>query len=74
MQSQIGEVAAFRPLGFREADPLWFFIRVREPKVAKNRDRADFAVADRAGEVARLEAVGAEVFAEHDEWGLDGQC
>ncbi len=47
----------------------WFFLRVPEPKVAKNRLHVDLKATDRSAEVARLQGLGATVIAEHDEGG-----
>ncbi len=47
----------------------WFFLRVPEPKGAKNRVHVDLKATDRSAEVARLQGLGATVIAEHDEWG-----
>lgn len=55
--------------------PRFFFQRVPEPKTAKNRMHLDLRLTAREGsggleaEVARLEALGAERGAEHDELG-----
>lgn len=48
----------------------WFFIRVPEPRTAKNRVHVDLRAGDREAEVARLEALGAERLADHDEQGI----
>jgi predicted enzyme related to lactoylglutathione lyase len=53
-----------------EGTPNWFFIKVPEPKTAKNRNHLDFHVDDRAAEVARLIQFGATQTGEHDEWGI----
>ena len=49
--------------------PTWMFIQVPETKSVKNRMHLDLTTDDRAGEVARLVALGATEVGEHDEWG-----
>ncbi len=51
------------------APPVWFFIRVPEPKSGKNRVHVDLRADDREAEVARLRGLGAEKVSDHDEWG-----
>jgi predicted enzyme related to lactoylglutathione lyase len=49
--------------------PNWFFLKVPEPKTAKNRMHVDFGASDRPGEVARLVALGATKIADKAEGG-----
>jgi Glyoxalase-like domain len=49
--------------------PSWFFIRVPESKVSKNRVHLDLTADDRDAEVSRLLALGAVRLSDHDEWG-----
>lgn len=48
----------------------WFFIKVPEGKTAKNRMHVDLRSDNRAAEVERLIGLGAQHFADHDEYGL----
>ncbi len=59
----------FAAIGAADGAPGWFFIKVPEPKAAKNRVHVDMVAADREEEVARLVALGATRVADHDEWG-----
>jgi predicted enzyme related to lactoylglutathione lyase len=54
---------------FRSRQPAWLFLKVPEPKVAKNRMHVDFGADDRAAEVERLVSLGASSHGEHDEYG-----
>jgi hypothetical protein len=48
----------------------WFFLRVPEPKTAKNRMHVDLdSGGSREAEVSRLVGLGATLVAEKDEWG-----
>ena len=47
------------------ADPAWYFEKVAEPKVAKNRMHLDFVDPDPAA-VDRLRALGASIVGEHE--------
>jgi len=49
--------------------PKLLFIKVPEPKVAKNRMHVDLAVADRAAVVQRMLDLGATQVGDYDEWG-----
>jgi hypothetical protein len=49
--------------------PAWFFIKVPEGKVVKNRVHFDLHTEDREAEVGRLLALGAQRFEDHDEHG-----
>ncbi len=51
------------------AGPRLLFVKVPEPKTAKNRVHLDIGVADRADHVARLVAAGATVLGHHTELG-----
>jgi uncharacterized glyoxalase superfamily protein PhnB len=53
-----------------DGSPLMMFLQVPEDKTAKNRMHLDLAVVDRAGEVARLTALGATHLYDKDEWGI----
>jgi hypothetical protein len=46
------------------------FLKVPEPKTAKNRVHLDLVADDRAAEVARLGALGATHVGDKEEWGL----
>jgi hypothetical protein len=50
-------------------DPTWLFVRVPEPKTAKNRLHLDLAAPDPEAEVARLVGLGATRVADTDEYG-----
>jgi predicted enzyme related to lactoylglutathione lyase len=63
-----GADAGFASIGRGDADraePAWFFERVPEPKVAKNRLHLDLVDPDPSA-VARLVSLGASVVAEHE--------
>ncbi len=49
--------------------PRLLFIRVPEPKTAKNRMHIDLSVPDRAGLVRRMLGLGATEVGRYDEWG-----
>ena len=49
--------------------PTWLFVKVPEPKSAKNRLHLDFAAPDPAAEVARLFELGATMVADMEEYG-----
>ncbi len=49
--------------------PAWLFVKVTEPKAAKNRVHVDLAADDRGAEVARLIELGATFVSDHEEWG-----
>jgi hypothetical protein len=48
--------------------PRYFFVRVPEEKVVKNRVHLDLRADDPSGEVRRLVLLGARVLAEYDGW------
>jgi predicted enzyme related to lactoylglutathione lyase len=50
--------------------PNWFFLKVPEPKAAKNRMHVDLATDDRDKEVQRLVTLGATRLADKHEFGL----
>jgi predicted enzyme related to lactoylglutathione lyase len=50
--------------------PAWFFIKVPEPKTAKNRMHVDLEADDREKEITRLLELGATRGADHDEYGV----
>ncbi len=56
--------------GATEATPAWLFLKVPEPKSAKNRVHVDLVADDRPAEVARLVELGATHVADKDEWGV----
>ncbi|MFC6343180.1 VOC family protein, partial [Nocardioides hankookensis] len=49
--------------------PTWLFVRVPEPKTAKNRLHLDVAAPDVEAEVTRLVGLGATRVADTDEYG-----
>jgi hypothetical protein len=53
----------------RDLDPTWMFVRVPEPKAAKNRVHLDLVAPDVEVEVSRLVELGASRRADVDEWG-----
>jgi hypothetical protein len=53
-----------------DSAPSWFFIKVPEPRVAKNRVHVDLVADDRDKEIDRLIDLGATRHADHDEHGL----
>ena len=53
----------------REHDPTWLFVKVPEPKTAKNRIHLDLAAPDPEAEVARLVELGATRVRDTDEFG-----
>jgi hypothetical protein len=55
----------------RDDDPTWMFVRVPEPKVAKNRMHLDLVADDPEGEVVRLVALGATRVADVEEYGYE---
>jgi hypothetical protein len=60
----------FASIGMTAEDrPAWYFIRVPEPRTAKNRVHVDLVADDREKEIARLLEVGATRGADHDEFG-----
>src|SRR5918995_960896 len=60
----------FASIGLTDDDsPNWFFAKVPEAKVAKNRVHVDLAADDREAEIARLVDLGATRGQDHDEWG-----
>ena len=54
----------------RPGEPTWLFLKVPEPKAAKNRLHVDLTAPDRDAEVARLIELGATEVAEHSEYGM----
>jgi hypothetical protein len=71
-----GEFASIGMAGRRDTDgwhldgdETWLFVRVPEPKVAKNRLHLDLAAADPDAEVRRLVDLGATKVADVEEWG-----
>jgi len=65
-----GYYLVLRPPGDEKAISLGLQ-KVPEPKAGKNRVHIDFSTSDRAGEVARLVALGATEVAEQSVPGLD---
>ncbi len=62
------DTAGWAPLGPGD-QPTWLFVKVPEPKSAKNRLHLDVAAADVEAEVARLVGLGATRVADTDEYG-----
>jgi hypothetical protein len=59
----------FATIGSAEPGPTLMFLKVDEPKTAKNRCHLDLVAGDRAAECKRLLDLGAQHIAEHDEYG-----
>lgn len=53
----------------REKDPTWMFVKVPEPKTAKNRMHLDVMATDPQAEVARLIELGATLVSDMEEYG-----
>jgi hypothetical protein len=53
----------------QDNDQTWMFVRVPEPKVAKNRIHLDVTAPDPEAEAARLVGLGATRVADMDEYG-----
>lgn len=64
-----GASTYFATIGTAEAGPTWMFLKVDEPKTAKNRCHLDLTADDREAECKRLLDLGAQHVAEHDEYG-----
>lgn len=64
-----GASAYFATIGYGGPGPAFMFLKVDEPKTAKNRCHVDLTAADRAAECRRLLALGAVQVAEHDAYG-----
>jgi hypothetical protein len=62
------DTAGWAPLGPGD-QPTWLFVRVPEPKTAKNRLHLDLAAPDVEAEVQRLVELGATRVADTDEYG-----
>ncbi|GAA4697371.1 VOC family protein [Nocardioides conyzicola] len=62
------DAAGWAPLGPGD-QPTWLFVRVPEPKTAKNRMHLDVAAADVEAEVGRLVELGATRVGDVDEFG-----
>jgi len=61
----------FASIGRHDANQTgWFFIKVAEGKTVKNRVHVDLRSDGREAEVARLLELGAQHFADHDEFGI----
>lgn len=64
-------VAGFASIDFGDPDRVtWLFLKVPEPKAAKNRCHPDLATRDRVAEVARLVGLGATEVETHQMFGL----
>lgn len=50
--------------------PRWLFLKVPEPRTAKNRMHLDLESDDREAEVERLVGIGATRIDDHDEYGV----
>jgi predicted enzyme related to lactoylglutathione lyase len=59
----------FAALGPSPGSPGWLFLKVPEPKSAKNRCHVDLVADDLDAEVARLVGLGANHVADKSEWG-----
>jgi predicted enzyme related to lactoylglutathione lyase len=59
-------------IGLKDPDaiPSWLFLKVPEPKTAKNRMHVDLVTDDREKEVERLVDLGARRVGDKDEYGL----
>jgi predicted enzyme related to lactoylglutathione lyase len=55
---------------YLQGAPMWGFIRVPEPKTAKNRMHVDLGTADLAAEVDRIIGLGAKRVADVEEGGF----
>ena len=55
----------------RDLDPTWMFVRVPEPKTAKNRMHLDVMTLDPEAEIARLVELGATRVADMEEFGYE---
>jgi hypothetical protein len=66
--AQRRDTAGWAPLD-RLDEVTWLFVRVPEPKTAKNRLHLDLAADDADAEVARLVGLGATHVADRDEFG-----
>lgn len=69
-----GANAYFATIGYGGPGPAFMFLKVDEPKTAKNRchvdlSTGDLSTADRAAECDRLVTLGAVRVSEHDEYG-----
>jgi len=53
----------------RDNDPTWIFVKVSEPKIAKNRMHLDVTASDPEAEVVRLVELGATRITDMDEYG-----
>ena len=62
------DTAGWAPLGPGD-QPTWLFVKVPEPKTAKNRLHLDVAAVDVEAEVARLVELGATRVADVEEYG-----
>ena len=54
-----------------EGSPMMMFIKVPEPKTAKNRCHLDLGTDDVSAEVKRLDELGAEFVHEKEEFGIN---
>ena len=64
-----GASAFFATIGAAEPGPTLMFLKVGEPKTAKNRCHLDLTADDREAECKRLLDLGARHVSEHDEYG-----
>ena len=60
--------ASLAPAG--PGQPIWMFLKVPEPKTAKNRFHVDLTAPDRDAEVARMVELGATRVREVSEFGM----
>ena len=59
----------FCSIGMEESGPSWLFLKVPEPKTAKNRLHLDLGSDDRSADLERLIGLGATHVADKEEWG-----
>jgi predicted enzyme related to lactoylglutathione lyase len=64
-----GGTSAVASISLGDQQPHWYFMRVPEGKVVKNRVHADLVTGDLAAEVRRIVALGATEQAGYDEGG-----
>ncbi len=61
----------FRQISTPDGSANWLFIKVPEPKTAKNRQHLDFTADDRAAEHERLLGLGASHVGDYTEHGFE---
>jgi predicted enzyme related to lactoylglutathione lyase len=68
-----GATPEFASIGYKGAgrmDPVWMFLKVPEPKQAKNRCHPDLVAEDLTAEVVRVRDVGATEIGAYEEDGV----